>query len=58
MTTMQGFGLAFVLLAAVILSKQAQARHCSRHSRLAGVLAWLLALGCAGGGTWLLLTGG
>lgn len=49
-------GLVLLIIAAGILLKQRQAKSCSRHSRLAGALAWGLAAACAGAGILLLTT--
>lgn len=51
----QILGLILLALAGAIVWKQARARACGRHSRLAGRVAMLLALTCAGVGTALLV---
>jgi hypothetical protein len=50
-------GLLLIGLALAIVWKQARARSCSRHSRLAGWLALLLAAGCALAGAVLVAAG-
>lgn len=47
-------GLLLIALALGIVWKQSRARGCSRHSRLAGALALLLAAACALAGVILL----
>jgi len=46
--------IALLLLAVLIIRAQLKAKECSRHTKLAGFLAWLVALICFVAGFYLL----
>ncbi len=50
-------GIVLLLLAGVIIRTQLGAKNCPSHTKIAGILAWIVAIVCLGAGIALIAMG-